>query len=83
MKLLKFAATWCGPCQGLKMTMANMGDLINISVEEIDIDNKQELAIQYGVRSVPTLIIVDDEGKEVRRATGNLTQDKLLEFIGV
>lgn len=81
MKLLKFAASWCGPCQGLSMTIKGISDKITMPIEEVDIDKNSELAIKYGVRSVPTLIIVSDDGTEVKRSVGALTADKLLEFI--
>lgn len=82
MKLLKFAASWCGPCQGLSMTIKSLGDKITLPIQEIDIDKESELSIHYGVRSVPTLIIVDDSGQVIKRSVGALTGDKLLEFIG-
>ena len=81
MKLLKFAASWCGPCQGLSMTIKSLGDKITLPIQEIDIDKESELSIHYGVRSVPTLIIVDDAGTVIKRSVGALTGDKLLEFV--
>lgn len=83
MKLLKFAASWCGPCQGLKITIQNLEDKITIPIEDIDIDTNTDLAVQYGVRSVPTLVIVDDSGTEIKRSVGALTADKLLDFLKV
>lgn len=82
MKLLKFAASWCGPCQGLSMTIKGLGDKVTVPIEEIDIDKESELSIHYGVRSVPTLILVDDSGQVIRRSVGALTGDKFLEFVG-
>ena len=61
MKTMKyFSATWCGPCKAFKPIMneiANEG----YSVEFIDVDQSQELAAKYGVRSVPTTIIEENE----------------------
>jgi thioredoxin 1 len=82
MKLLKFHALWCGPCQGLSMLINNMEDEIKIHVENVDIDSDNETAIKYGVRSVPTLILVDDSGVEIKRHSGSLTKDDLLKFLG-
>ena len=54
---------------------------ISMPVEKIDIDDNVELAKQYGVRGVPTLVVVDDAGNEVRRKVGVLQEAALLEFL--
>ena len=68
MKVLKFYATWCGPCKAMTMLMKNMENLPVI--EEVDIDQNREMSVQYGIRSVPTLVMLDDDGSEVKRYTG-------------
>lgn len=83
MKILKFAASWCGPCQGLSMTLRGMEGKITMPIEEIDIDKNVDLSIKYGVRSVPTMVIVNDSGDVIKRATGALTADQILEFVNV
>jgi len=81
MKLLKFYAEWCGPCKGLTMIINNAKDKIDIPIEEYDIDNEMFMAQDYKVRSVPTLILVDDKNQEIKRSVGLLTEEKLLEFL--
>lgn len=83
MKLLKFHATWCQPCKMLSRVIEDAGEKITMPIEEIDIDQNQELAIQYGIRGVPTLVIVNEEGKEVSRKSGMLMENQLLEFLNV
>ena len=83
MKLLKFHATWCQPCKMLSRVIEDASDKITIPMEEIDIDQNRDLAIQYGIRGVPTLVIVDEEGKEVSRKSGMLMENQLLEFLNV
>ena len=66
-RVLKFSASWCGPC---KMLSRNLEDVnTDVIVEEIDIDEKQDIAIEYGVRGVPTMIMLD-ENVEVKRLVG-------------
>lgn len=83
MKLLKFQATWCQPCKMLSRTMQEAADKITIPVEEIDIDQNMDMAVQFQVRGVPTLVVVDDEGKELKRMTGMVNETKLMEFLSV
>lgn len=68
MKVLKFYATWCGPCKAMTMILKGMDNLPEI--EEIDIDQNNDITAQYGIRSVPTLVKLDDAGNEVGRYTG-------------
>ncbi len=80
MKVLKFYADWCGPCKMLSKIMEGMGDL-NVEIVNIDVDNDQETAVKYGIRGVPTMIVIDDEGKEVRRKVGMMSEAELRVFI--
>jgi len=81
MKLLKFYAEWCGPCKGLTMIINGAKDKIDIPIEEYDIDNEMIMAQNYKVRSVPTIVLVDDKNQEIKRHVGLLTEEKLLEFL--
>lgn len=81
MKCLRFSAKWCGPCQGLKMVINGAGDKLPMPVEEVDIDDNIMMAQQFNVRSVPTLIIVDEQEAELKRHVGMLNEEKLLEFL--
>ncbi len=78
MKTVKyFSATWCGPCQTFKPIMneiANEGH----SVQFIDIDQQGDLAQQYNVRSVPT-VVIEQNGSEVNRLIGATTKRVILE----
>jgi len=66
-KVLRFTASWCGPC---KMLARNLEDInTNIPIEVIDIDVFQDTAVEYGIRGVPTLVMVD-ENVEVKRLVG-------------
>lgn len=81
MKVLKFEASWCQPCKMLSKVMEDAGDKIVVPVEVIDIDQHRDVAVKYGVRGVPTLVVVDDAGNEVKRQTGMMQESVLLEFL--
>jgi thioredoxin 1 len=65
-EVLKFSATWCGPCRVLAQTLKDVEGITNI-----DIDKDMETARKYGIRSVPTMVFLKD-GKEVHRQSGNM-----------
>lgn len=77
--LVDFFATWCGPCQMLSPIIDELSDEFEkdfpgkISVCKLDIDSCADIARNYNVMSVPTLILFKD-GKEIHRTTG--TRDK-------
>ena len=72
-----FTATWCGPCQQFKPIMEEIaGD--GYSIEFIDVDNEQNKAEKYGVRSVPT-VVIEDNGIEVDRFIGVLPKKQVIE----
>jgi thioredoxin-like negative regulator of GroEL len=56
-------------------------DKINIPIEEIDIDKNSDAVIQYGIRSVPTMILLDENNNELKRVTGSLNQSDLFTFL--
>lgn len=77
-KILKFSATWCQPCKALSKTMEALD--LGVRVEEIDIDQNDQLAAEFKIRGVPTLILVRD-GKEVARTSGTKTAEQLKQFV--
>ena len=72
-----FSATWCGPCQTFKPIMNEIKSE-EYYVEFIDIDNLSDLAQQYNVRSVPT-VVIEENGVEVDRVVGMQTKRVMLE----
>jgi len=76
-KILYFSAAWCGPCKMLGPIMESLAGEINY--EKIDVDTNQDLSVQYGVRNIPTLVLVEN-GEAVSRLTGLQQKDQILEF---
>ena len=77
MEVLRFTASWCQPCKALAQQLQELD--LDKEVTVVDIDEQQDLAIQYGVRSVPTLIAVDNN-KEIKRMVGVKAKDILLDW---
>jgi thioredoxin-like negative regulator of GroEL len=77
-RILRFTASWCGPCKGLAMNLE--GADLSIPIEVIDIDTHNGLAQEYGIRSVPTLVMLD-ENIEVKRLIGSKTINQLKEWV--
>lgn len=68
MKYLYFSASWCGPCRTLGPIMQQVAT--EVPVEKVDVDSNQQLAMQYSIRNVPTVVLVNGEGKEFARSVG-------------
>ena len=64
MKVLDFYADWCGPCQMLKPVLEQVEkEHPEVEFEAINIDDKPDFAEQYEVMSIPTLVVLNDNGE--------------------
>ena len=61
--LVDFYATWCGPCKMLSPVLDDLSDEIDIDIIKIDVDKHNDLARQYGVMSIPTLILIENNNE--------------------
>jgi thioredoxin 1 len=77
-KILYFSAAWCGPCKMLGPIMDSVSE--EVAWEKINVDNNQELSIKYGVRNIPTLVLVDGDGVELNRSVGVLQKQQIIDF---
>ena len=82
MKLLKFYADWCGPCHTTSTFLKSKD--ISIPIEEINIDDSLDVIREYNIKSIPVVILLDDEGKEKQRVTGfnKAKLEDLLNLVG-
>jgi len=69
--LVDFSAEWCGPCKALAPVIEQLADDYSgrVKVAKLDIDNNRQSAGQYGVQSVPTMIIFQN-GQPVKKLVG-------------
>ncbi len=80
--LVDFYADWCGPCRAIAPIVEEIAHELNtkLKVVKLDVDQNPETAMQYGVQSIPTLLIFKN-GKEVERLIGYMSKSKLLSKI--
>ena len=76
--LVDFYANWCGPCKMLSPILEKIKN--DIKIVKVDIDKYPELARNYGVMSIPCIILFDN-GNELKRNIGYIPENKLKEFI--
>ena len=80
--LIDFFATWCGPCKMLSPILKEVKDTLGdrISILKIDVDKNQQIAAQYQVRGVPTMILFQNS-KQLWRQSGVLNKEDIIKII--
>lgn len=76
--LVDFYANWCGPCRMLSPVLEKVDS--DIEVIKIDVDVFEDLAKEYGVMSIPTIVLLED-GKEIKRNIGFIDKERLETFL--
>ena len=76
--IVDFSATWCGPCKALNPILDEISSTTDIKVFKIDVDENQELAIEHGIRSIPTMLLFK-KGQLINRLAGMKRKGEILE----
>ena len=80
--LLDFWASWCGPCRMLSPVVDEVAEeRTDVKVGKVNVDEQPELAGEFGVMSIPTLLVFK-QGKLVRQAVGARPKASVLELLG-
>ena len=79
--LLDFWASWCGPCRMVSPVIDEIaGERSDIKVGKVNVDEQQELAAQFQVMSIPTLLVLKD-GQVVNKSVGAQPKAKILAML--
>ena len=76
--LVDFYANWCGPCKMIAPELEKAESFVK--VVKVDVDEFENLAKEYGVMSIPTLVLFEN-GKEVKRNIGFIDKDRIEKFV--
>lgn len=81
--VIDFWASWCMPCKMLSPIVDEVAEeMQDVTVGKVNIDEQQELAMQFGIMSIPTLVVLQD-GKEVKRSAGFITKQAMKDLLRV
>ena len=83
MKVSLYSAPWCGSCQTVKQVL-NSIDTEDLEIEILDVDTLGMQALsKVGIKGIPSLILYDNQGNELKRKSGALTRKQLEMFLGL
>lgn len=81
MVLIDFYAEWCGPCKMLAPTIEELAkENENIKIAKINVDDEKDLALEYQIMSIPTVVAIKN-GQEIDRSIGLVSKSKLENMI--
>ena len=79
--LLDFWAVWCGPCKMIAPLLTQIAEeREDVVIGKVDVDSEMELAMQFGVASIPTLVVIKN-GQPVNKAVGYMPKEKILALL--
>jgi thioredoxin 1 len=80
--LVDFWAEWCGPCRMVGPALEQLTKSMNgkIRIAKLNVDEDQEIAMKYGIRSIPTFLLFK-KGREIGRSVGATSKEKYQQFV--
>ena len=79
--LLDFWAVWCGPCKMIAPILEEIAaEREDVVIGKVDVDSEMELAMQFGVSSIPTLVVIKD-GQPANKAVGYMPKASVLKLL--
>lgn len=80
--LIDFYADWCGPCKMMAPVVEEVAEELagKIKVGKVNVDDNQDLAMEYGIMSIPTLVVIED-GKAIKTLVGFRSKQELIEIL--
>lgn len=78
--IVDFYADWCGPCKMLSPVLDKISEEENIDIVKINVDNDPELAKEYGIMSIPTIIVFEN-GEEKNKNIGLCSKQDIKDMI--
>ena len=78
--LVDFYANWCGPCRMLRPVLEEVSKEFDGMIASVNVDDEKELAIEYGISSIPCLILFKN-GKEIERNVGVIPRGRIEEML--
>jgi len=75
-----FTAAWCGPCKMFKPTVQEVSSELEIGIVYVDVDQQRDMAMKYGVTSVPT-VMIENNGSVLYRNSGVMSKPQLKQVL--
>lgn len=75
-KLIKFSASWCKPCEAFTPVVLQATESrTELEVLSVDVDEEHSTAEEYGIMSIPAILLLNEEGSEIARCVGAMSLD--------
>jgi thioredoxin 1 len=84
MKIIDFWAEWCNPCKMMEPVIDEIKkEFPNIEIEKVNVDEDPAKAQNFDIGTIPTFVLIDDSGREIKRVRGAMPKYKLISELGI
>lgn len=80
--IVDFWTEWCGPCKLLSPILEEVSNILDMKIYKVNVDENPSLAGQFGIKSIPTIVIFDD-GVRVKEVVGLRPKEEIIEKLTV